>query len=71
MSTRATAELGSGNDSLGGPDGDLRTNFGDDDENMVSDFKNMSVQGYAFEASFAGRNRDKHLRYRTRVFAAE
>ncbi|XVF71655.1 hypothetical protein PTKIN_Ptkin12aG0057000 [Pterospermum kingtungense] len=71
MSTKATAEISSGNDSVSGPDGGLRTNFGDDDETMVSDSKNMSVQGYAFEASIAGRNRDKHLRYRTRVFAAE
>ncbi|XVE72050.1 hypothetical protein DITRI_Ditri11bG0007500 [Diplodiscus trichospermus] len=70
MSTRATAELSSGNDSVSGPDGDSRINFGDD-ENMVSDSKNMSVQGHAFEASFVGRSRDKHLRYRTRVFAAE
>ena len=71
MSTRATAEIDSGNDTVSGPNGDSRINFGDDDENMVSDAKNMSVQGHALEASLAGRNRDKHLRYRTRVFAAE
>ncbi|XP_039034805.1 protein SWEETIE isoform X2 [Hibiscus syriacus] len=71
MSTRATAEISSGNDSTSGPDGDSRLNFGDDDENMVSESKNISVQGHAFETSIIGRNRDKHLRYRTRVFAAE
>ncbi|XWS30691.1 hypothetical protein CRYUN_Cryun23aG0008700 [Craigia yunnanensis] len=71
MSTRATAEIDSGNDSVSGPDGDSRINFGDDDENMVCDSKNMSFQGHAFEASIVGHNRDKHLRYRTRVFAAE
>lgn len=71
MSTRATAEISSGNDSTSGPDGDSRLNFGDDDENMVSDSKNIPVQGHAFETSIVGRNRDKHLRYRTRVFAAE
>ncbi|EOY04218.1 HEAT repeat-containing protein, putative isoform 1 [Theobroma cacao] len=72
MSTRATAEIskGSGNDSVSGPDGDSRLNFGDDDENMVYSSKNM-FQGHAFEASNVGCNRDKHLRYRTRVFAAE
>ncbi|XP_022772079.1 protein SWEETIE isoform X3 [Durio zibethinus] len=68
MSTRATAEISSANDSV---NGDSRLNFGDDDENMVSDSKNMSVQGHAFEISIVGRNREKHLRYRTRVFAAE
>ncbi|KAG4137520.1 hypothetical protein ERO13_D07G076100v2 [Gossypium hirsutum] len=71
MSTRATAEISSGNDSTSGPDGDSRLNFGDDDENMVSDSKHIPVQGHAFETSIVGRNRDKHLRYRTRVFAAE
>ncbi|KAL4341896.1 hypothetical protein GQ457_08G014460 [Hibiscus cannabinus] len=70
MSTRATSEVSSGNDSTSGPDGDSRLNFGDD-ENMVSDSKNISFQGHAFETSIVGRNRDKHLRYRTRVFAAE
>ncbi|XVF20554.1 hypothetical protein REPUB_Repub12eG0010500 [Reevesia pubescens] len=70
MSTRATAEINSG-DSVSGPDFDSRLNFGDDDENMVSGSKNMSVQGHAFEALIIDRNRDKHLRYRTRVFAAE
>ncbi|MBA0847683.1 hypothetical protein Goshw_021366 [Gossypium schwendimanii] len=71
MSTRATAEISSGNDSTSGPDGDSTLNFGDDDENMVSDSKHIPVQGHAFEPSIVGRNRDKHLRYRTRVFAAE
>ena len=71
MSTRATAEISSGNDSVSGPDGDSRINFGHDDENMVSDSENMSVQGHALEASIVGCNRNKQLRYRTRVFAAE
>ncbi|MBA0703832.1 hypothetical protein Golax_016128, partial [Gossypium laxum] len=71
MSTRATTEISSGNDSTSGPDGDSTLNFGDDDENMVSDSKHIPVQGHAFETSIVGRNRDKHLRYRTRVFAAE
>ncbi|GMI85490.1 SWEETIE [Hibiscus trionum] len=70
MSTRSTTEISSGNDSASGPDGDSSLNFGDD-ENMVSDSKNISFQGHAFETSIVGRSRDKHLRYRTRVFAAE
>lgn len=52
-------------------DGDARLNFEDDGENMVSSSKEMAVQGYAFEASSLKPNRDKHLRFRTRVFAAE
>ena len=53
------------------PDGDTRLNFGEDDENMVSSSEGMAGQGYIFEASSIMRNREKHLRYRTRVFAAE
>ncbi|OMO80110.1 Armadillo-like helical, partial [Corchorus capsularis] len=59
-----------GNNSVSGSDGDSRLAFGDDGENMVSSSHNMSFQDHTSEASI-GRNRDKHLRYRTRVFAAE
>lgn len=54
-----------GNDNS---DGDTRLNF-EDDENMVS--SSSSTQGYKFEASSGAANREKHLRYRTRHFAAE
>lgn len=72
-SARGVAETsnGLGNDSLNGLDNDSRLNFGEDDENMVSSSKSMSIQGYSLEASMVNHNRDKHLRYRTRVFAAE
>ncbi|KAJ7971209.1 HEAT repeat 5B-like protein [Quillaja saponaria] len=56
------------NASNDNPDTDSNLNFGDD-ENMVSSSKGMT--GYAFDASSVLSNRDKHLRYRTRVFAAE
>ncbi|KAJ9561951.1 hypothetical protein OSB04_007111 [Centaurea solstitialis] len=56
--TRTNKE--SEDDPIGGPDGD--TSYGEDDENMVS-----SSQGSPGVVSA----RDKHLRYRTRVFAAE
>ncbi|KAK2986819.1 hypothetical protein RJ640_011044 [Escallonia rubra] len=49
-------------DPLNGPDGDTRINSGEDDENMVS-----SSEG----SSRVVTRRDKHLRYRTKVFAAE
>lgn len=42
--------------------GDPSLNFGEDDENMVSSTTGVP-HGFL--------NRDKHLRYRTRVFAAE
>ncbi|XP_057993388.1 protein SWEETIE isoform X1 [Hevea brasiliensis] len=60
-----------GNYNLNGPDSDSQLNFGEDDENMVSGSKGTPVQGYAYEASNVNPSRDKHLRYRTRVFAAE
>ena len=53
------------------PDGDTRINFGEDDETMVSSSEGMPGQGYKFESASIMPNREKHLRYRTRVFAAE
>ncbi|KAK6913494.1 Laa1/Sip1/HEATR5-like, HEAT repeat region [Dillenia turbinata] len=58
-------------DSLNNMDGEARLNFGEDDENMVSSSKGMGVLGYTFDASIINPQRGKHLRYRTRVFAAE
>ncbi|KAK7295809.1 hypothetical protein RJT34_18721 [Clitoria ternatea] len=49
-------------------DGDSRLNLGDD-ENMVSG--SDSIQSYRFQASTGAANREKYLRYRTRLFAAE
>ncbi|KAL9427618.1 hypothetical protein AB3S75_029744 [Citrus x aurantiifolia] len=69
MSSRGNAEFNnSESDPTNDPDGEA---IGDDGENMVSSSKDMPSQGYAFEASRVKPNRDKHLRYRTRVFAAE
>ncbi|XP_027350855.1 protein SWEETIE [Abrus precatorius] len=50
------------------PDGDSRLNLGDD-ENMVPG--SNGVQSYKFEGSIGATNREKYLRYRTRLFAAE
>ncbi|KAL6582122.1 hypothetical protein OROMI_006136 [Orobanche minor] len=45
---------------------------GDDDENMVSSSKTSPKnRNHAFDYSNPNFSRDKHLRYRTRVFAAE
>ncbi|KAB1211181.1 HEAT repeat-containing protein 5A [Morella rubra] len=59
------------NDPSNDPDGETRQNLGDDDENMVSSSEGMNRQGYRFESSSMMPTREKHLRYRTRVFAAE
>lgn len=53
------------------PEGDSRPNFGEDDENMVSSSEGLPGKGYGFEASGILPTREKHLRYRTREFAAE
>ncbi|RDY13657.1 Protein SWEETIE, partial [Mucuna pruriens] len=50
------------------PDGDLRLNLGDD-ENMVP--SSNSIQSHKFQASIGAANREKYLRYKTRLFAAE
>ncbi|XP_038720133.1 protein SWEETIE isoform X2 [Tripterygium wilfordii] len=70
VSSRRNAEISnSENDPSNGPVGS--TSFGEDDENMVSTSMGMPVQGYALQSSIVKPNREKHLRYRTRVFAAE
>nr|GMD55450.1 HEAT repeat-containing protein 5B isoform X2 [Ipomoea batatas] len=53
-----------------GPGGETRLHFGGDEENMVSSSKSQSPQSYAFGYSSIY-SKDKHLRYRTKVFAAE
>ncbi|KAG8384070.1 hypothetical protein BUALT_Bualt04G0079800 [Buddleja alternifolia] len=59
------------NDSSSGLDGEKRLNFGEDDENMVSSSKSLPSHSYTLDYSSPNFARDKHLRYRTRVFAAE
>ncbi|XP_073155187.1 protein SWEETIE isoform X2 [Henckelia pumila] len=59
------------NDSSIVLDGEKSLNFGEDDENMVSSSKNSPIPSYAMEYTSLNFNREKHLRYRTRVFAAE
>ncbi|KAG6392631.1 hypothetical protein SASPL_146855 [Salvia splendens] len=58
------------NDSTG-MDGERTLSVGDDDESMVSSSKPSTNRGHAFDYSSPNFSRDKHLRYRTRVFAAE
>ena len=60
-----------GNDPSNGPDNDSGMDLWEDDENMVRGSKGMPMQGSAFGSHRINHNRDKHLRYRTRVFAAE
>lgn len=61
MSVNNTSE----NDFATAQDNDSSLNQWEDVENMVSGHRSP------FEAVAKDHNRDKHLRYRTRVFAAE
>ncbi|XP_074287369.1 protein SWEETIE [Silene latifolia] len=65
--TNSNREKDLTNDSEGGASLDL----GEDDENMVSSSESMSKQGYSWDAYGAVVKRERHLRYKTRVFAAE
>ncbi|KAL6520097.1 hypothetical protein OROHE_017240 [Orobanche hederae] len=53
-------------DSSTGLDG-----IGEDDENMVSSSRSTPIQSYKIDYTSHNFLREKHLRYRTRVFAAE
>lgn len=70
-STRRVVERNKNHIETDGTDGDTSLDFGHDDETMVSSSRGLPVHGNAHEASNVLFNRDKHLRYRTRVFAAE
>ncbi|XP_056162820.1 protein SWEETIE isoform X2 [Syzygium oleosum] len=59
------------NDISIGTDGETSLAVGGDDETMVAHSRGMSMQDYPYEGSSVYPKRDKHLRYRTRVFAAE
>lgn len=59
------------NDSSTGMDGEGTLTNGDDDENMVSSSEVPQNRHYMGDYSSPNFSRDKHLRYRTRVFAAE
>ncbi|KAJ4961466.1 hypothetical protein NE237_021376 [Protea cynaroides] len=61
------ANTGSEHDSLNGTDGDTRLYYEEDDENMVG----RQIPGSTMDAPSVVPKREKHLRYRTRVFAAE
>lgn len=59
------------NDSSSGPSGEAGLSYGEDDENMVSASKNEPRPGYQLDYLAVNSTTDKHLRYRTRIFAAE
>lgn len=52
-------------------EGDLGLGLGEDDENMVSSGKSIPNENYSLDSFSLNTKREKHLRYRTRVFAAE
>lgn len=51
-------------------EGDSRLDFGEDDENMITSSTREQMQESG-SVSNANLKRVKHLRYRTRIFAAE
>ncbi|CAH9132426.1 unnamed protein product [Cuscuta epithymum] len=55
---------------LSGPGGETRLYFSGDEESMVSSSKRPSVESFASVYSSIS-SKNKHLRYRTKVFAAE
>ncbi|KAK9116093.1 hypothetical protein Sjap_015040 [Stephania japonica] len=57
------------NDPAVNSDRDRRLYYGDDDENMVSNAAEMD--GSITDSSSTDSKRESHLRYRTRIFAAE
>lgn len=65
LATSTGRDSGTNSQLENDPNGDARFNS-EDDENMVSSSKASSFQSHGF-----GSTGDKHLRYRTRVFAAE
>ncbi|KAH9602675.1 hypothetical protein KSS87_010209 [Heliosperma pusillum] len=65
--TNSSREKDVTNDSEGGASLDR----GEDDENIVSSSESMSKQGSSWDAYGPVVKRERHLRYKTRVFAAE
>ncbi|XP_031496740.1 protein SWEETIE isoform X2 [Nymphaea colorata] len=57
--------------SAGNSDGDMAINYGDDREDMIATTYNAQGRGSFFDIQRIQVKNDKHLRYRTRVFAAE
>ncbi|XP_077230289.1 HEAT repeat-containing protein isoform X2 [Tasmannia lanceolata] len=57
--------------SSGTSDGDARMNYGEDDEDMIASPGEGRVQDSTIDVYSGHPKRVKHLRYRTRVFAAE
>ncbi|XP_020088939.1 HEAT repeat-containing protein 5B isoform X3 [Ananas comosus] len=71
IATSVRSLSSSGNEHLNaGSENDTTLYYGEDDENMIASSSGEQKQGPAFKISDFLR-RSKHLRYRTRVFAAE
>ncbi|GAB4832301.1 hypothetical protein Ancab_006312 [Ancistrocladus abbreviatus] len=72
VSTR-NSEMSNGieHDPANNVHGETGSVLGEDDENMVSSANPMPRQDFGFDASTSNLKRDKRLRYRTKLFAAE
>ncbi|KAJ8637016.1 hypothetical protein MRB53_011283 [Persea americana] len=70
--TKIDAENRSERDSINGTsNSDDRASYGDDDEDMIAGSRDRQSQTSSSEVFTVHLKRDAHLRYRTRVFAAE
>ncbi|KAL5722179.1 hypothetical protein ACHQM5_005729 [Ranunculus cassubicifolius] len=68
LATSSRRNTRSGHNPSIGSDGDTKSYFGEDDENMVA---NEHAQNSTADGLGIDHKRENHLRYRTRVFAAE
>ncbi|KAF9625554.1 hypothetical protein IFM89_024327 [Coptis chinensis] len=71
LATSTTINTRSGNDPPIGSEGDSGIYFGEDDENMVASAQDRKIKLSTTDVLGIDRKRENHLRYRTRVFAAE
>ncbi|XP_047310511.1 protein SWEETIE isoform X2 [Impatiens glandulifera] len=71
MGRDSTTNGNSEHDNLNSLDGEPTPSIEQDDESMVSHSKGQHMHGGPIDLSSIKSRRDKHLRYRTRIFAAE
>ncbi|VFQ70327.1 unnamed protein product [Cuscuta campestris] len=70
LSSRDLKTSGNIESALSGPGAETTMHFGGDEENMVSSSKSQSAESFA-SVNASIYSKGKHLRYRTKVFAAE
>lgn len=71
LATSSVINSSTEQDPVNASAGDAGLGLGEDGENMVSGGKSMPNKDYSMDAFKVNGKREKNLRYRTRVFAAE